>query len=63
LGFVPTPGPSFHHTNIEWATASACSPNNPAAVGCAPTSRAVEGERAYARIVLFVPAIAATFVF
>jgi hypothetical protein len=60
LAFVPTPGPSFHHTNIE---ARECPPNDPGAVGCAPASRAVEGERAYARIVLFLPAIAATIVF
>jgi hypothetical protein len=69
LAFVPTPGPSFHHTNIEWTPVcpsnnpGAVPPKNAGAVGCAPTSRAVEGERAYARILLFVPAIAATFVF
>jgi hypothetical protein len=62
LAFVPTPGPSFHHTNIEVAPACTAS-GDQGAVGCAPTSRAVAGERAYARILLFVPAIAATFVF
>jgi hypothetical protein len=61
MAFVLTPGPPFSHAAIE--VSPNCTAANPGAAGCAPSSAAVAGERAYGRFYLLVPQVAATYAF
>src|SRR5262249_28596392 len=59
--FVLGDGPQFHHDAIE--VEPVCGPSAPGQIGCARSSGAVHGERAFGPFALLLPTLSATYTF